>query len=254
MTTTVYDRVNALVATDSRWSVDLSTHGYDGHILYIDDTGFGKLAPRNDFVMLLAGDGLLIQLWKHWWRGDLSQQEPPVVLPTGQSVNLHIVKKSTNEVIFDKGQKLVVKNNETEELFAVFTGSGCGAAAQNWMYSHCARSAIEESKKLDPYTGGTVRFLDFRTNASLVEDSVSTISEVNEALLQRGLIMDTKNPHSPHVSISAQEVAEVRQMLVSGSITPCAPVGQRTQDWDDNSKLRLANAIQRIREEEAQMR
>ncbi|MCX2257831.1 hypothetical protein LVU85_18105, partial [Escherichia coli] len=105
MTTTVYDRVNALVATDSRWSVDLSPHGYDGHILYIDDTGFGKLAPRNDFVMLLAGDGLLIQLWKHWWRGDLSQQEPPVVLPTGQSVNLHIVKKSTNEVIFDKGQK-----------------------------------------------------------------------------------------------------------------------------------------------------
>lgn len=50
MTTTVYDRVNALVATDSRWSVDLSPHGYDGHILYIDDTGFGKLAPRNDFV------------------------------------------------------------------------------------------------------------------------------------------------------------------------------------------------------------
>ncbi|MGD2900019.1 hypothetical protein ACP80M_28795, partial [Escherichia coli] len=102
--------------------------------------------------------------------------------------------------------------------------------------------------------GGTVLFLDLRTNESLVEDSVSTISEVNEALLQRGLIMDTKNPHSPHVSISAQEVAEVRQMLVSGSITPCAPVGQRTQDWDDNSKLRLANAIQRIREEEAQMR
>ncbi|MFQ9379138.1 MAG: hypothetical protein ACLR31_03710 [Escherichia coli] len=140
MTTTVYDRVNALVATDSRWSVDLSPHGYDGHILYIDDTGFGKLAPRNDFVMLLAGDGLLIQLWKHWWRGDLSQQEPPVVLPTGQSVNLHIVKKSTNEVIFDKGQKLVVKNNETEELFklslqaqdaVLLRKTGCTAIAQD---------------------------------------------------------------------------------------------------------------------------
>lgn len=251
MTTTVYDRVNRLVASDSRWSVDLTPKGYDGHVLYIDDTGFGKIADRNDFVMTLAGSGHLIELWKKWWAGDLSEQEPPVVLPTGQSVCLHIVKKSTNEVMFDKGNMLAVTCPDPYDLQAVFSGSGCGVAAQNWMTCHCARAAIEEAKKNDPFTGGSVRYVDFTSSKSDLELNVDTIAEVNEALLMRGLIMDTKNPHVPHVSISAQEVADVRQMLVNGSITPCAPVGLPTQDWDDSSKRRLSAAINRIREEEA---
>lgn len=251
MTTTVYDRLNRVVTSDSRWSVDLSPKGYDGHVLYIDDTGFGKIANRNDFVMLLAGNGHLIEQWKIWWSGDLLEQEPPVVLPTGQSINLYIVKKSTNEVVFEKGQKLIVRDTTTDELFAVFTGSGSGVAAQNWMDNHCARTAIDESKIYDPYTGGEVRYIDFDTGRNLLEESVLSINVVNEALLQRGLIMDTKNPQSPHVSISAQEVADVRQMLINGSITPCAPVGKQTPDWDQKSKSRLASAIQRIREEEA---
>ncbi|WP_241624232.1 hypothetical protein [Rosenbergiella epipactidis] len=63
--------------------------------------------------------------------------------------------------------------------------------------------------------------------------------------------MDTKNPNAPHVSISAQEVADVRQMLMAGSITPCAPIGKKTAEWDENSKSRLAAAIQKIREDES---
>ena len=251
MTTTVYDRFNRLVASDSRWSVDLTQCGYDGHVLYIDDTGFGKIADRNDFVMTLAGDGLLIEQWKTWWAGDLSDREPPVVLPTGQSVCLHIVKKSTNEVIFDKGDKLLVKCQDTNDLKAVFSGSGSGIAAQDWLQSYCARSAIDSAKNYDPFTGGTVRYIDFISNKSDLENTVHAINDVNQALLQRGLIMDTKNPQSPHVSISAQEVADVRQMLVNGSITPCAPVGRATQDWDEKSRKKLADAINRIREEES---
>ncbi|HEJ7134758.1 MULTISPECIES: hypothetical protein [Serratia] len=251
MTTTVYDRVNRLVASDSRWSVDLTPNGYDGHVLYIDDTGFGKIADRNDFVMTLAGNGHLIELWKKWWSGNLSDQEPPVVLPTGQSVSLHIVKKSTNEVMFDKGNMLAATCTQTNTLQAVFSGSGGGVAAQTWMASHCARTAIEAAKGHDPFTGGSVRYIDFTSSKSDLETNIHTIAEVNEALLMRGLIMDTKNPQIPHVSISAQEVADVRQMLVTGSITPCAPVGRPTQDWDEPSKQRLTAAINRIREEEA---
>ncbi|MCI8906455.1 hypothetical protein ACFC2F_03445 [Enterobacter sichuanensis] len=251
MTTTVYDRISRLIASDSRWSCDLTEHGYPGHVLYIDDTGFGKIADRNDFVMTLAGNGHLIEQWKIWWSGDLSDQEPPVVLPTGQSVVLHIVKKSTNEVIFDKGNVIAATCTQTRELQAVFSGSGGGVAAQNWLSSHCARTAISEAKELDPYTGGEVRFVDFTSNKTNLETSVTTIAEVNQALLMRGLIMDTKNPHVQHVSISAQEVADVRQMLVNGNISPCAPIGKKTQDWDDASKQRLKSAINRIREEES---
>ncbi|HHS9765125.1 hypothetical protein [Raoultella ornithinolytica] len=251
MTTTVYDRINKLIASDSRWSCDLTQRGYPGHVLYIDNTGFGKIADRNDFVMTLAGDGLLIEQWKKWWAGDLSDQEPPVVLPTGQSVVLHIVKKSTNEVVFDKGNMLAAACSQTKELQAVFSGSGGGHAAQDWMTNHCARTAIDAAKHVDPFTGGSVRFVDFASGMADLEASVQTISEVNQALLMRGLIMDTKNPHVQHVSISAQEVADVRQMLINGNITPCAPIGKKTQDWDDASKQRLSAAIKRIREEEA---
>ncbi|CFR14972.1 hypothetical protein [Yersinia frederiksenii] len=251
MTTTVYDSVNRLVASDSRWSCDLEACGYPGHVLYVDDSGFGKLADRNDFIMTLAGNGFLIELWKTWWAGDLSEQEPPVVLPTGQSVCLHIAKKSTNEIIFDKGDKLVVKCVETNSIKAVFSGSGSGSAAQNWLTNHCARTAIEAAKLQDFLTGGDVRYVDFISGKSDLENSIHTIAEVNQALLMRGLIMDTKNPLSPHVSISAQEVADVRQMLVSGAIVPCAPTGKETLNWDDKSKTRLAQAIQRIREEES---
>ncbi|MGY0150074.1 hypothetical protein [Edwardsiella tarda] len=251
MTTTVYDRVNRLIASDSRWSFDLSEKGYPGHVLYVDDTGFGKIADRNDFVMTLAGDGHLIELWKVWWAGSLSQQEPPVVLPTGQSVVLHIVKKSSNEVIFDKGSMLAATCTQTKALQAVFSGSGGGVAAQNWLSSHCAKAAIDKAKTVDPFTGGSVRYVDFTSNKTNLETSVRTIKEVNQALLMRGLIMDTTNPHVQHVSISAQEVADVRQMLVRGSIIPCAPVGNTTQDWDDTSKAKLRNAIDRIRTEES---
>lgn len=251
MTTTVYDRLSKVVTTDSRWSIDLTSRGYEGHVLYIDNTGFGKIAIRNDHVMLLAGNGKLIEQWKIWWAGDLSEPEPPVTSGNNQSVNLYIVKISTNEIVFDKGQKLIVNNTENNEILALFTGSGSGIAAQDWMNNHCARTAIDESKLHDPYTGGDVRYVDFSGGQYSIENSVLHINDVNQALLQRGLIMDTKNPHTPHVSISAQEVADVRQMLVAGSITPCAPVGKKTAEWDEQSKSRLAMAIQKIREEEA---
>ncbi|WP_241624234.1 hypothetical protein [Rosenbergiella epipactidis] len=55
---------------------------------------------------------------------------------------------------------------------ALFTGSGSGIAAQNWINSQCSRLAINESKLHDPYTGGEVRYVDFTSGQCSLEDTV----------------------------------------------------------------------------------
>ncbi|MEQ5201640.1 hypothetical protein ABN228_03885 [Providencia rettgeri] len=252
MTTTVYDRINKQVACDSRWSVDLTQHGYTGHILYVDDTGFEKIANRGDFAMVVAGNGGLIQRWKEWWSSEaLEQMHPPVVLPTGQCISLYIVQKSKNKVIFDKGHKLAALNADTNEIEAVFSGSGGNHAANDWFSFHDSKNAVEFAKQNDFYTGGTVRYVEFETDTHNLQDELMSFDLVVHSILNKGRIMDTKNPHLEHVAITADEVAHVRQMVINGSITPCAPTGKDTTDWDENSKGRLLDAIKYIQDAES---
>lgn len=252
MTTTVYDRINKQVACDSRWSVDLITCGYAGHVLYVDDTGFDKIADRGDFAMVVAGDGGLIQRWKEWWGApSLEQMHPPVVLPSGQCISLYIVQKSKNTVIFDKGHKFAAYNADTNEVEAVFSGSGGNHAANDWISSHNAKNAVEFAKVNDFYTGGAVKYVEFDTNSHNLQNGSMNFDVVVDAILRKGLIMDTKNPHLEHVPITNEEVAHVRQMVINGSITPCAPTGKNTVDWDETSKSRLEDAIKYIQHTES---
>lgn len=254
MTTTVYDRISKAVTSDSRWSCLLDHLGYEGHVLYVDDVGFGKLALREDTVMVLAGHGYLIELWKKWLLTselDPDAEMPPTHLEGQMPFTIYIIEMSTNEVLFDEGHKHAVYDLETKEIRAAFSGSGGLYAADNWIESTCARTAIDYAKGIDHYSGGTVRFVDFTSQKYDIETSLDTIQEVVNIMLERGFIMDTKKPGAAPVSISAQEVAEVRQLLASGALTPSAPVGKGAKPWDDVSKAKLKKAIQHIRDAEA---
>ncbi|HDT4040791.1 hypothetical protein ACLEXY_02755 [Enterobacter ludwigii] len=256
MTTVVYDRLTRAVTSDSRWSCDLDAFdpGYAGHILYVDDTGFGKLAIREDSVMVLAGNGILIELWKKWLtREVLSFEEdtPPLSIPGQMPFSIYLIEISTNKVLFDEGHKHTIFDTEKNEVVAAFSGSGGPHAANNWMTSLCARTAIDFAKLQDHYTGGTVRYVDFSSGKCDLESELTTIQEVVNLMLERGFIMDTKKPTAAPVSISAQEVAHVRQLLANGSIMPSAPVGKGAADWSDESKARFFKAIEHIRDSEA---
>lgn len=256
MTTTVYDRVSKAVTSDSRWSCELDKFdpGYAGHILYVDDTGFGKLALRDDTVMVLAGNGILIELWKKWLtREELSFDEdmPPLFIPGQMPFSIYLIEISTNKVLFDEGHKHTIYDLDANEVLAAFSGSGGVHAADNWSGTICARSAIDYAKTMDHYTGGTVRYVDFSTRQCDIECDLTTIQEVVNLMLERGYIMDIKKPGSAPVSISAQEVAHVRQLLASGAITPSAPVGKGGKEWDEKSKARFIKAIEHIRDAEA---
>lgn len=256
MTTTAYDRVAGIVTSDSRWSCDLVKFdpSYDGHVLYVDDTGFGKLAVREDTVMVLAGNGYLIELWKKWLlRDELSTDDgiPPLSLPGSSPFIIYIIEISTNKVLFDEGHKHAIVYPETNEVLAAFSGSGGAHAADSWIDYSCAKTAIEYAKKHDYYTGGTTRYVDFQSGESCLETELTTIREVVNLMNERGYIMDTKKPGTAPVSISAQEVAHVKQLLANGAITPSAPVGKGARDWTDKSKAKLLKAIEHIRDSEA---
>ncbi|MBV6817550.1 hypothetical protein KWG64_06295 [Rahnella sp. PD12R] len=256
MTTTVYDRLSRAVTSDSRWSCDLDPFdpGYVGHILYVDDTGFGKLAMREDTVMVLAGNGTLIELWKEWLtRDELSfeVEMPPLNIPGKMPFSIYLIEMSTNTVLFDEGHKHTVFNLDANEVLASFSGSGGVHAADSWIESACCRTAIDYAKTKDHYTGGTVRFVDFASRKCDLESGLTTIQEVVNLMLERGYIMDTKKPGATPVSISAQEVAHVRQLLANGSLMPSAPVGKGAKEWDENSKAKFVQAIEHIRQAEA---
>jgi len=256
MTTTVYDRVNKLIATDSRWSRELDDLGYFGHVAFVDDTGFGKMSVRDDHVLTLAGNGLLIQHWKQWWSGDLNEPRPPILLNGEEAITLHIVKISTNAIIFNIGEMLAaqfVDDDGSIKINAVFAGSGAPHAGGNWRQSGCARTAIESAKSFDIKTGGDVRYVDFNSGKVNLEQDKHLISDVADALIQKGMIMDMNNPLSQPVPITEQEVAHIRQLIANGDITPCAPTGGKPVNWNASAIKRLDDAIDSIRRDEAAM-
>jgi len=257
MTTTVYDRINKLIVTDSRWSKELDEFGYPGHIAYVDNTGFGKMCVREDHVLTLAGNGQLIQHWKEWLSGDINNPRPPILINGEEAISLYIVKMSTNEILFDIGQKLAAQGVDDEGnkvINAVFSGTGAPFAGNTWLQSCCARTAIEAAKIGDICTGGEVRFVDFQSGMQNLETDIHLISQVAEAFLEKGMIMDMNNPLSQPVPINEQEVAHIRQLIANGNITPCAPTGGNAVVWDARAIARLDAAIDSIRKDEARSR
>ncbi|WP_210501678.1 hypothetical protein [Pantoea ananatis] len=254
MTTTVYDRIAKAVTSDSRWSCILDPYGYKGHILYVDDTGFGKIALREDTVMVLSGNGFLIEQWKKWLLAsvlDPDAEMPPTYLDGQMPLGILIIEKSSNKILFGVGRNHTIFDHEVNEVLATFSGSGEAFAAIKWNRSTCAKSAVEHAKGNDPFSGGSVRYVDFTSGSHDIETGLDTIQEVVNIMRDRGYIMDTTKPGAAPVSISAQEVADVRQLLANGSLTPSAPVGHGAKPWDDASKDKLKKAIQHIRDAEA---
>jgi hypothetical protein len=257
MTTTVYDRIAKAVTSDSRWSCPLDNYGYHGHVLYVDDVGFGKIAFREDVVMVLAGNGKLIELWKKWLAAreiDPEAEMPPDFIEGQSPLGLLLIEISTNKVLFGVGRTHTIYDHGSDEILATFSGSGEAFAAMCWNSTLCAKTAVKIAQDHDYFSGGTVRFVDFNSGTSDLETSLDTIQEVVNIMLQRGFIMDTKKPSAAPVSISAQEVAEVRQLLANGALTPSAPVGKGAKPWDDSTKEKLKKALQHIRDTEAKRR
>lgn len=246
MTTTVCDFVNRVVASDSRWSVKLDPYGYFGHVAFVDDTGFGKLSIRGDIILCLAGEGALIELWKMWWKAPVLHAEyPPVESETG-AVVIYAFNMKTNELEFNSQLSCVHLDPQNRQLQAVFSGSGETAALANWQSSKCAISSIEIAKEFDVCTGGTVRFVNLKTNAINIEDTVDNIASVVTQLQQRGYVMNVNDPNKTQTPLAEFDAKTIGALAANGVLKLSAPCGNEAVVWDAAAKSRLSGFVNKV--------
>lgn len=253
MTTTVYDTVNRKIAADSRWSAKLSLSDGIEYLVYVDDSGFHKIADRKNAVLMLAGNGGLIAKWKEWWYTSLDGSLLPDTDINGVNViSLMIIDKINNKVLFTAGQNKPLYCKETNALLSLFTGSGDIHAASCWNVNRCVQRAIESASLLDYYTSNQVKYVDFVSNTTNASEEDYDYSNIVNAILERGYIMNLAESTAANdagVPLNTHQIYdEVQQIFVSGRVVASAPVpGLSEFIWTDANKKDLAVAINLVK-------
>lgn len=248
MTTTIYDRFNRLVLTDTRWSVGPVKIGDVIYLIFVDDCDFEKIANRENAVMILAGNGQLIADWKKWWFESLDPEDMPETEVDGKNgISLIIIDKVNNEVIHDCGMKIAYKCINTSDLKAAFTGSGGKAAAENWTVTQCSRTALTAAATIDPFTSDIHKYVDFNSGKTNVKDPIYDYTSIIESIIQGGYIMTLNEKDI--VKLSESPLAEtIKLALASGDLAASAPSPSVSDtEWTPEKKESLRAAIREVR-------
>jgi len=248
MTTTAYDSVTKMVASDTRWSAEIVI---DDQTLFVftDDSEFTKIADLENASMVLAGNGLLIAEWKKWWYTSLDENSMPDVLINGiNSISILIIDKKNNKIIFDAGQFSINLCVESQRILSVFSGSGKNIAASCWDQNRCPVTAIITASKGDRHTGEKVIWVDFVKQCSNITKHVYDISEIVRAITENGYIMD-KATQMIITPIQSHPLGEkVTQAFASGEAVASAPVpGLSSFVWTDERMTKLKEAIKTVK-------
>lgn len=238
MTTNVYDGIQGVAGTDSRWSVER-----DYAIFYVDDTGFEKIVVRDDAVFLFAGNSAVIQQWKDYLAGPRyshSVSEPPL-----EGIALLIVNAVTKEIIYGYGQDITL-NDQNAKAVASFAGSGGRRAAQCWMTNFCTKRAIDTAKQIDVFSGGETKFFELTSKTgNLIEDV--GLKGLGEAFKERGMVMFLAQLDKPMSIQEAQaldpRVAEFAQQVASGQTPLSAPCDAMYNTPSEKDKTELRKVL-----------
>lgn len=231
-----------MVASDSRWSYEFP--GNDDEFLFVDNTGFNKIAARKDFCFVFAGNGKLMQLWKDWLRVDPLplMNLPPfgVMVPGGKIVGVAIcmVQRPSGKVWMQKG---TIKSGDD----AVFAGTGAEAAKVCWESNKCAKTAVKSASMSDLFSGGHVKHMAVSNGAHNLgspAEQMATIDVVDEALKQRGCYMDVKTKTAVPIEQSPRGQALLK--IVTTQSTASAPTGVDVE-WTDDDIEEFRGALQR---------
>lgn len=249
MTTTVFDAAAGQICSDTRWSVRLDQI-YSGFVLYVDDTGYDKITDLNSHVMIFAGDAELISHWKLWStvRPLDVNNLPSYELPEGRCISLSIVDKQAKKVVFDCGQKMAQLCLDTNEILAVFSGSGAQSAAHMWNECRCAMASIEHAKSKDPFSGGETKYLDYSQNISNLNEDSYEYEMLKMELISRGMVMNLNEITNDPVPLqNLEQFEEIRQAMMSGELNASAPISSKnTFVWDDERKARFESVVEQI--------
>lgn len=243
MTTNVLDKRNCKVTSDSRWSF---FYGLD--LVYVDDTGFDKIADRPSAVMVCAGDAKLIDAWKEWFTQPVPSNEVPPTDRIELDGSFHelyvaIVKKTTSEILFSRGDYL----NHLDH--ASFTGTGGQYAMGCYAVNGCSIRCVETAAAHDPQTGGQIKYVDFANQASNLHPSKVRFSELEGILKKKGMVMNTVNKQTR--PISGALATEIAQALAKEQVSISAPTGHPPRTWTMQEKIDVSSAMRKIVEAEA---
>ncbi|MES2716605.1 MAG: hypothetical protein V4795_12610 [Pseudomonadota bacterium] len=242
MTTNVYDSNVGLVATDSRWSIQQGRW-----LVYVDDVPFYKIETLGQIAFMFAGKGRKIQEWKYWIRtepADLSAR------PSVDGISVCLVQMASKEVLFCEKQDIVKDG-------ASFAGSGSRFAYMCWSVNRDARKSVESAKRLDPASGGDVKFLQFldRANNFAAVVAEATIDMVDTALQKRGMVMDLYENRKGGAPFKLSDIAgatnpavdedllSLHAKVVSGEASAEAPCDGMYSDWTAEQEARLNSAL-----------
>lgn len=240
MTTNVIDLENGQFACDSRWSCD-----GPGFTLYIDDTGFEKIAVKDGIAMIFAGHGGLIQIWKDWLttQPNSAVSRPPTTVQVGTisiGISLCVVRTQDRKVLFQKDQLDSAPN-------ALFAGSGKVAALFSWIRNKDAQKAVEAAIESDIKSGGTVRYLVFDTGATNVVDT-TRIKQVEQNLAKEGMVVYTNLNSAVTIPVSTAEqtdsnVRDLVKKIEAGDVAATAPCDSMYLSWSKDDLDRLDTAL-----------
>ncbi|HCV75656.1 hypothetical protein [Pseudomonas oryzihabitans] len=252
MTTNVICRPFQLIASDTRWSCDIE--GFDGHIAYVDDANFDKIALRPTHALVFAGDGELIAGWKEWFsRQTMDFTNLPKVnrLIPGtnrmESMVVSLVKRETCQVMFTVGR--FTSHGED----ARFTGSGAEFAKDCYAVNRCGRKSITTAGNQDPYTGRDIKFVELKTGVNNLSLTQSTLGELFAALNQRGFVMDTKANTVTAINEWRETHKDADRAVSKASLTISAPTGLPTRCWSEQEQDEFVKALRQVAAEEEQL-
>lgn len=244
MTTNIFDGNALVMATDSRWSIKQGSW-----LFYLDDTGYDKIERLNGVAVMFAGEGPKIQEYKNWIHSkpnDLSN------MPEVKGMSVCMVDESTGCVDFQKHQDI-------EENNVFCAGTGAQSAYICWLEKKCSQTAVESAKLKDYYSGGDVKYIDFKTLktnlAKYFPEQQLTIETISANIMKRGPAMKihanpTGIPDLPLMKASSDasfDEQDARQrgteLVASGQLSATAPCNGMHSDWSENDKEGFKQAL-----------
>lgn len=217
-------------------------------LIYVDDSGFDKIADRRRAVLVCAGDAKLIELWKDWF----TQPSPSNELPPTDRIELDgsfhdlcvtIVLKPTFEIFFSNG------NYEKHEEDAWFTGTGGSYAKDCYAVNGCSIKCVQTASSFDPKTGGETKYVNFSDGASNLHGPSVSYKELEELFKQRGIVMNLTTKETR--PINGSTASELAHALTSEKVSISAPTGRPPRAWTMEEKIDVSTAMRRIVELEA---
>lgn len=236
LTTNIADLTTLKVACDSRWSIHKDELAF---IIYVDDTGFEKIATLNNTVFIFAGNGNVIQSWKNWITAENKPETPGT---TG--IALCILDCDENKVVFEHNQAISQQDVK-------LAGSGSEFAYKCWAVNQCAPTAVDTAKNEDPLSGGSTKVFEMKTQSGNANFSCNTsIYDVQAAIGVRGMVI-YKQDFARVISVQEaaandEAVKSVLDDVSANKVFACAPFKGMNEPWPQEKVDELHNVLAKL--------